>query len=107
MFLIHTINECKYSTILIQKLISNPVIALVINRDFSNFQVKTKVMEDLKAELYSKTDINKESVRIRNELMADKPLLEYVEKSIKWLEQNQNSTFISRLEPLENVIYLK
>ena len=107
MFLIHTIKECKYSTIQIQQLISNPVIALVINRDFSNFQVKTKVMEDLKAELYSKTDINKESVRIRNELMADKPLLEYVEKSIKWLEQNQNSTFISRLEPLENVIYLK
>jgi len=78
-----------------------------LHRDFSNFQVKKKVMEDLKAELYSKTDINKESVRIRNELMADKPLLEYVEKSIKWLEQNQNSTFISRLEPLENVIYLK
>jgi len=72
-----------------------------------NFQVKKKVMEDLKAELYSKFDINKESVRIKNELMADKPLLEYVEKSIKWLEQNQNSTFISRLEPLENVIYLK
>ena len=107
MFLIPTTKECKYSTILIPQLISNPVIALVINRDFSNFQVKTKVMEDLKAELYSKTDINKESVRIRNELMADKPLLEYVEKSIKWLEQNQNSTFISRLEPLENVIYLK
>lgn len=83
------------------------VIALVINRKLSNFQVKKKVMEDLKAELYSKFDINKESVRIKNELMADKPLLEYVEKSIKWLEQNQNSTFISRLEPLENVIYLK
>ena len=83
------------------------VIALVIKRKFSNFQVKKKVMEDLKAELYSKFDINKESVRIKNELMADKPLLEYVEKSIKWLEQNQNSTFISRLEPLENVIYLK
>ena len=107
MFLIHTTKECKFSTILIPQLISNLVIGLVINRDFSNFQVKTKVMEDLKAELYSKTDINKESVRIRNELMADKPLLEYVEKSIKWLEQNQNSTFISRLEPLENVIYLK
>ena len=107
MFLIPMTKECKYSTILIQQLISNPVIALVINRGFSNFQVKTKVMEDLKAELYSKTDINKESVRIRNELMADKPLLEYVEKSIKWLEQNQNSTFISRLEPLENVIYFK
>ena len=107
MFLIPTTKECKCSTILIPQLISNPVITLVINRDFSNFQVKTKVMEDLKAELYSKTDINKESVRIRNELMADKPLLEYVEKSIKWLEQNQNSTFISRLEPLENVIYLK
>lgn len=64
-------------------------------------------MEDLKAELYLKSDINKESVRIRNELMAEKPLIEYVEKAIKWLEQNQNSTFISRLEPLENLIYLK
>ena len=36
-------------------------------------------MEDLKAELYLKSDINKESVRIRNELMAEKPLIEYVE----------------------------
>ena len=103
MFLIHTIKECKYS----EPGNCTSDKRFIINRDFSNFQVKTKVMEDLKAELYSKTDINKESVRIRNELMADKPLLEYVEKSIKWLEQNQNSTFISRLEPLENVIYLK
>ena len=64
-------------------------------------------MDDLKAERYSKSDINKESVRIRSELMADKPIVQYIEKSIKWLEQNQNSTFISRLEPLENLIYLK
>ena len=64
-------------------------------------------MDDLKAERYSKSDINKESVRIRSELMADKPIVKYIEKSVKWLEQNQNSTFISRLEPLENLIYLK
>jgi len=72
-----------------------------------NFEVKTKIMKDLKAERYFKSDINKESARLRNELMTNKPLLEYVEKSIKWLEQNQNTTFISRLEPLETLIYLK
>ena len=78
-----------------------------INQVLSNFEVKSKVMEDLKAERYAKTDINKESLRIRDALMADNPILEYVAKSIKWLEENQNSTFITRLEPLENLIYLK
>lgn len=78
-----------------------------INQVLSNFEVKSKVMVDLKAERYAKTDINKESLRIRDALMADNPILEYVAKSIKWLEENQNSTFITRLEPLENLIYLK
>ena len=78
-----------------------------INQVLSNFEVKSKVMVDLKAERYAKTDINKESLRIRDALMADNPILEYVAKSIKWLEENHNSTFITRLEPLENLIYLK
>lgn len=76
--------------------------------DGINTEVKYRVMEDLKEERYSTKEMNKNSKRIRDDLMATRPIEDFILQSVNWLEANQNSSFISRLEPLEpNTIYLK